>query len=263
MTKRASSPYHVRKPRNRDSSSISAIRTRHRRARTFCQKHAVRPNLPHVLGCRAPARQRPSSERSCTSRVRHNPRGVCVARWYDPGTGQFMSVDPDLAETGQPYVYTGDDLVNLTDPLGLTTFPAKLVEAEFGGLGKYEANIACTSAQKCNVEWFLSLKPPFNSQAITYQLYWQGVVDRASGRFFEYNHLEDGSYQWHGLIQPVPYGVTVHVHLLLYYNMATPDAAYLTGTQLWVVRHPLEASFSPTPTTSASLDEFTTCGFLT
>ena len=42
-----------------------------------------------------------------------------VGRYYDPGTGQFLSVDPDVAETGQPYAYTGDDPVNGTDPLGL------------------------------------------------------------------------------------------------------------------------------------------------
>ncbi|HUC14776.1 MAG TPA: RHS repeat-associated core domain-containing protein [Acidimicrobiales bacterium] len=60
-----------------------------------------------------------SSERSSTSQVRHNAFGVCVARWYDPGTGQFMSVDPDLAETDQPYAYAADDPVNEGDPSGL------------------------------------------------------------------------------------------------------------------------------------------------
>ena len=28
-------------------------------------------------------------------------------------------MDPDLAETGQPYAFTGDDPLNATDPLGL------------------------------------------------------------------------------------------------------------------------------------------------
>ena len=41
------------------------------------------------------------------------------ARWYDPATDQFMSVDPLVAETGQPYAYAGDDPVNEGDPLGL------------------------------------------------------------------------------------------------------------------------------------------------
>ena len=40
------------------------------------------------------------------------------ARWYEPGTGEFASVDPDLAATGQPYAYAGDNPVNGGDPTG-------------------------------------------------------------------------------------------------------------------------------------------------
>ncbi len=42
-----------------------------------------------------------------------------VGRYYDPGSGQFFTVDPMVQETGQPYVYTGDDPVNGVDPNGL------------------------------------------------------------------------------------------------------------------------------------------------
>jgi hypothetical protein len=42
-----------------------------------------------------------------------------VDRYYDPTTDQFLSVDPDVAESGQPYAFTGDDPLNATDPLGL------------------------------------------------------------------------------------------------------------------------------------------------
>jgi RHS repeat-associated protein len=45
-----------------------------------------------------------------------------IGRYYDPGAGQFFSVDPDVAETGQPYAYTGDDPVNAIDPLGLSWY---------------------------------------------------------------------------------------------------------------------------------------------
>jgi hypothetical protein len=45
--------------------------------------------------------------------------GGRVGRYYDPTTGQFLTVDPMVEETGQPYAYTGDDPVNETDPLGL------------------------------------------------------------------------------------------------------------------------------------------------
>jgi RHS repeat-associated protein len=54
---------------------------------------------------------------------RHTPRPLSlhclIDRYYDPTTGQFLSVDPAVDETGQPYAYTGDDPVDSTDPMGL------------------------------------------------------------------------------------------------------------------------------------------------
>ena len=48
---------------------------------------------------------------------------VAVDRFYDPSTAQFLSIDPDLPETGQPDAYTADDPLNSTDPLGLKGGP--------------------------------------------------------------------------------------------------------------------------------------------
>jgi RHS repeat-associated protein len=50
-----------------------------------------------------------------------DPTGLVylINRYYDPTTGSFINVDPDVAETGQPYAYVGDDPVDGTDPLGL------------------------------------------------------------------------------------------------------------------------------------------------
>ena len=42
-----------------------------------------------------------------------------INRYYDPATGQFTSVDPDLAQTLQPYAYTDGDPVSQSDPSGL------------------------------------------------------------------------------------------------------------------------------------------------
>jgi RHS repeat-associated protein len=42
-----------------------------------------------------------------------------IDRYYDPSTDQFLSVDPLVAETGQPYAFTGDDPLNATDPDGM------------------------------------------------------------------------------------------------------------------------------------------------
>ncbi len=44
-------------------------------------------------------------------------------RYYDPTTDQFLSVDPDVAETGQPYTFSGGDPLNASDPLGLCNGP--------------------------------------------------------------------------------------------------------------------------------------------
>jgi len=40
-------------------------------------------------------------------------------RYYDPSTGQFITQDPDVAQTGQPYEYAADNPRNNTDPTGL------------------------------------------------------------------------------------------------------------------------------------------------
>ena len=47
-----------------------------------------------------------------------NAPGRTVHRYYDPTTGEFLTVDPDVSETQQPYYYAGDDPTNETDPSG-------------------------------------------------------------------------------------------------------------------------------------------------
>ena len=49
-----------------------------------------------------------------------DPTGLIylVARYYDPATGQFLSIDPLLSQTQQPYEYADDNGVNSTDPSG-------------------------------------------------------------------------------------------------------------------------------------------------
>ena len=44
---------------------------------------------------------------------------LVVNRYYDPTTDQFLSIDPDVAQTDEPYVFTNDDPLNLADPWGL------------------------------------------------------------------------------------------------------------------------------------------------
>ena len=42
-----------------------------------------------------------------------------INRYYDYATDSFVSVDPDLQSTVQAYVFTNDNPLNATDPLGL------------------------------------------------------------------------------------------------------------------------------------------------
>jgi RHS repeat-associated protein len=41
-----------------------------------------------------------------------------ISRYFDPATDQFLSIDPDIANTDQPYIYAGDNPLNSCDPLG-------------------------------------------------------------------------------------------------------------------------------------------------
>jgi RHS repeat-associated protein len=42
-----------------------------------------------------------------------------INRYYDPATDQFLSIDPAVATTDQPYTFSNDNPLNFEDPLGL------------------------------------------------------------------------------------------------------------------------------------------------
>jgi uncharacterized protein RhaS with RHS repeats len=72
-----------------------------------------------LVAFRTASLQRRSSNRPPIPELRGNAREVCVARYYDPSTGQFLSIDPDVAQTLSPFNYAGDNPVNEIDPMGL------------------------------------------------------------------------------------------------------------------------------------------------
>ncbi len=45
-----------------------------------------------------------------------------INRYYDSNTAQFISVDPLVAKTGQPYAFAGDNPLNARDPNGLCSW---------------------------------------------------------------------------------------------------------------------------------------------
>ncbi len=44
--------------------------------------------------------------------------GGSINRYYDPTTGQFITVDPLVGQTMVPYVYGASNSVNENDPTG-------------------------------------------------------------------------------------------------------------------------------------------------
>jgi RHS repeat-associated protein len=64
------------------------------------------------------------------------------ARYYDPSTAQFISVDPLVGATGQPYGYAGGNPLALSDPRGLACQAGTFtVPGPFGSGGNCSSNI--------------------------------------------------------------------------------------------------------------------------
>ena len=64
---------------------------------------------------------------------------VCLNnRYHDPITGQFISVDPLVASTGEPYIYGAANPISFSDPDGLDPDTSAWIR------GRAEANDGCT-----------------------------------------------------------------------------------------------------------------------
>jgi RHS repeat-associated protein len=73
-----------------------------------------------------------------------DPTGLLYlrARWYDPALGRFLTRDPFpglavLPTTQHPYVYVGNNPVNLVDPSGEFIVPLLVAAAIGGGFAAY------------------------------------------------------------------------------------------------------------------------------
>ena len=63
------------------------------------------------------------------------------ARWYDPGTGEFLSVDPDSNQTLDAYGYADENPLDATDPSGLS------IDTDPGVAGEEEAQAVEAAAK--------------------------------------------------------------------------------------------------------------------
>lgn len=61
--------------------------------------------------------------------------GNLLGRYYDPATGQFLTVDPLVDETEQAYSYAGNDPVDDIDPTGASVAGCAAGVVLGGGVG--------------------------------------------------------------------------------------------------------------------------------
>jgi RHS repeat-associated protein len=120
-----------------------------------------------------------------------DPTGLIylINRYYDPATGQFLSVDPDVSQTGQPYAYAGDDPVNNTDPLGLRVgwwFILVTSQGPFASEADFENNFVLPLVGGFNQFWIARSTEPQNMYR---------VVDIYNQQFSWIHELKVGSQE--------------------------------------------------------------------
>jgi hypothetical protein len=82
-----------------------------RRARRNC-KNVGPENSLVCKNCSRFVHRSPWSRCPTTKSARHCVVTSVVNRYYDPATDQFLSIDPDVDETDQPYSFVGDNPLN-------------------------------------------------------------------------------------------------------------------------------------------------------
>jgi RHS repeat-associated protein len=65
-----------------------------------------------------------------------------VNRYYDPASYQFISVDPKVGTTLEPYAFVGGDPLNATDPLGLFRWRHFFNPCDWGNACRHAHNAA-------------------------------------------------------------------------------------------------------------------------
>ena len=109
----ATAPGSTGAPRSQVSVSSRSDRTPRLRHPIRCPHSSPAPCAGRATRVRHARRHRTY----CAGAARH----YLIGRYYDPQSGQFLSVDPKVQQTQQAFSYVGDDPVQLTDPSGGTT----------------------------------------------------------------------------------------------------------------------------------------------
>jgi hypothetical protein len=140
-----------------------------------------------------------------------------------------MSVDPELAETDQPYAYASDDPVNEADPTGASSgrpHTSPMIDIGCGRTvgASYDQTIDIVLVFDCeehNMTWELSLAPfvqPFvdGEWSESGMLWWNNGVARQP--LVPTGHSRLPHQQFHGTLAPVSIGD--YIEMLDYINYA-------------------------------------------
>ena len=148
---------------------------------------------------------RTQSVRGCSSGPTVDPAlrsqarraGCSVHRYYDPATDQFLSVDPAIAKTGQPYAFAGNNPLNATDPLGLAWYCMQGTTHWYNG-NAYVSNGTCgfgEFGQYCywgNTNCTSSARWATQAQATAFDEAMVELADETDTRTISETSAEDG-----------------------------------------------------------------------
>jgi RHS repeat-associated protein len=138
-------------------------------------------------------------------------------RYYDPSSGQFLSVDPDIGQTHEPYAYADGNPVSVNDPTGASPAGWPI------------------NGNRCSdnvYEWC-----SFFEQIAIINLETGEIVDKVRLRY-EIDAFWGSANTWWRVVEAYPYGhgflsgIEIHVHALCYGtdDCADPPAREISGT---------------------------------
>ena len=164
------------------------------------------------------------------------------ARYYDPATAEFLTIDPASAQTQAPYLYGADDPLNMDDPRGecATASDARSQARCLGHLTKNIAYFSVQTSRTPTVTWGIGINAKYREQLASegYEIEQANYVSaiRINGRSIKGPgpkvQFGGADYTYHGSVGPKVYGNT---RLKFGDNVAIE--AYITGSAVNPITH--------------------------